>query len=855
MPKFRPVSLDSIVNASSSDSRHWESKTGSAVTKLPTGDQTFWGVPFAFVTSTKNNGNDLVVLADESSVDIAVGAAGSHLVFAHFCDERASTTVAGQSSDYLNPVITAPGEHMADYVVVFTDGSEHRQQIRRRFEINQVQTRMQSGFSSRQHQGLSALPFRGPYPDNAWGRWQTGVMVGDPPDSGRTAARDDREGRSNPPGSWTIYALELPDPSKTVALVRIEATGAAAIAIGAITLFSGQSNPLRHLPLETIELEGPNISGGTTEASVDLGVIARSRNIQSFDGDEWLASPVKGWGEAPDDPEFTASIDLAASTDATLTVNGSDIEVGPLLESGEAASSDGKVKARVLTSQRTWVHGKIIDSSTGEPTAARIHFRSPDGRYFPPYGHTHEVNDNWFEDYGADLLLGDTQYAYIDGTFQGELPVGDVYVEVSKGFEFEPIRQKLNIKPGQRELEITMDRNTDLRVAGWVTADTHTHFLTPETAHLEAAAEGINIINLLAAQWGDLYTNVGDITGAVSGSSSAETIVWVGSENRQHFLGHISLLGATGSPIFPMSTSGPTEGYIGDPTVRAMSEWADEVREKGGLAIVPHFPFPHSEVIAEVVLGRVDGLEIRDFHVPTMDTFAVHEWYRLLSCGYRVPAVGGTDKMSAGMPVGGVRTYAFIGDRELSHQSWSDAVRAGRTYTTSGPLMEFTVEGLHPGDELTLPKSGGSVHVKASASCAMPINKLEIVFNGKVIAQATSEGGEKLLVIDEQLDLPGSGWIAARAVSDHIAWHVWPVHFAAHTSPVYVKAGRTDVFEAALGEYLITTMQGGIEWLDTLATRADAERHANIRRVFTDAIGAVNKKMPHRHENGPLHTH
>ena len=79
-----------------------------------------------------------------------------------------------------------------------------------------------------------------------------------------------------------------------------------------------------------------------------------------------------------------------------------------------------------------------------------------------------------------------------------------------------------------------------------------------------------NIINLLAAQWGDLYTNVGDITGAVSGSSSAETIVWVGSENRQHFMGHINLMGATGSPIFPMSTSGPTEGYIGDPTQHAL---------------------------------------------------------------------------------------------------------------------------------------------------------------------------------------------------------------------------------------------------------------------------------------------
>ncbi|MDA1280593.1 MAG: CehA/McbA family metallohydrolase [Chloroflexi bacterium] len=853
MPKFMPVALDSVANGSRSNPQPWAKKTAAAVAKLPSGNQRYWGVPFKFLAD--DPGDDLLVLAGNSQVRVEVGGKGSHIVFAHFCDEIATTTVAGQSSDYLNPVVTAPGEHIANYIVEFDDGSEHSQKIRRRFEINQVQTRMQSGFVSRQHQGLSSLPFRGPYPDNAWGRWQTGVMVGDPPLSGRTAARDDRAGRSTPSGSWTIYALELPDSSRNIVSIRIESSGAAALAIGAITLFDGTVHPLRHLPLETIELDSNGRTAEKLEVEVDLGVVARQRDIQKFNGADWLKDPVRGWGEAPRDPIKTASIDLTASADATLTVDGSEIEVGKLLESGAATSSDGKVKAKVLTSQRTWVHGKIIDSTTGKPTAARIHFRSPDGRYFPPYGHTHEVNDNWFEDYGADLLLGDTQYAYVDGTFQGELPVGDVYVEVSKGFEFEPIRQKLSIKPGQRELEIKIDRNSNLRQSGWVTADTHTHFLTPETAHLEAAAEDINVINLLAAQWGDLYTNVGDLTGAVSGSSSAETIVWVGSENRQHFMGHISLMGATGSPIFPMSTSGPTEGYIGDPTVRAMSEWADEAHAKGGLAIVPHFPFPHSEVIAEVVLGKVDGLEIRDFHAPTMDTFAVHEWYRLLSCGYRIAAVGGTDKMSAGMPVGGVRTYAHIGDSELTHESWSDAVRAGRTYTTSGPLLDFSVEGLRPGDELALPESGGILHVEATATCAMPINKLEIVFNGKVIAQKSTDAGKKVLNISEQINLPGSGWIAARAVSNHISWHVWPVHFAAHTSAIYVKAGNTDVFDASLGQYLITTMQGGVEWLDTLATRADAERHATIRKVYTDAIGSVQAKMPHRHGDGPLHTH
>jgi len=34
------------------------------------------------------------------------------------------------------------------------------------------------------------------------------------------------------------------------------------------------------------------------------------------------------------------------------------------------------------------------------------------------------VNTGWFQDYGADVAVGDAQFAYVDGTFQVELPVG-----------------------------------------------------------------------------------------------------------------------------------------------------------------------------------------------------------------------------------------------------------------------------------------------------------------------------------------------------------------------------------------------------------------------------------------------
>ncbi len=862
MAKFSRVDLTASYNRARDDASPWEDRTAAAAARLPGGRQVFWGIPFS-AGAAKAGEPGLVVAGDRGStkaVVLPLTGTASHIVLAHFCDSRARTSVAGQTRDYAMPVVTAPGEHLADYVLVFVDGSEHRTAVRRRFEVNQALSRSQSGFVCRPHQGLTPVPFRGPYPEDMWGRYQTGVSIG--PAGPPAAPRDDLGARTQPAPSWSIYALPNPHPSKRITALRIEPTGAAAIGIGAVTKFTGVSHPLRHQRLETVRVDlqrGVDRAAAAAGASIDMGVIARRYEVAGFDPDDWLTAPVKGRGEAPDRPPKSLALDIAGSTDATLTVAGGELSVGDLYQkhqarspaAGARAASGATVSAQVLTPMRTWVHGRVLDASTGKPTAARIHFRSEDGRYFPPYGHRHEVNDNWFEDYGADVKLGDTPYAYVDGTFQAELPVGPVYVEAFKGFEYAPLRARLEVKPGQRELDVTIDREFDLRQQGWITGDTHVHFISPETARLEGQAEGLNVINLLAAQWGDLFTNVGDITGRLSGSSADDMLVWVGTENRNHFLGHISMLGTQGQPVFPMSTSGPTEGYFGDTTLRAMSEWADECKAKGGLVVVPHFPNPHSEIIAEIVRGRVDGVEFWDFWTPTMDTFSFHELYRLLNCGYRVAVVGGTDKMSAGMPVGNVRTYARVGDDDLSFDSWARAVRAGRTYTTSGPVMRFAVEGRQPGDEIKLPARGGSVHVEAEATCLSgPIHRLEVVYNGKVVAQASSKQGATSLKISEEIKTPGSGWLAARCFSQHRAWSCWPQHIAAHTSAVYVKAGRDEVFDNPTAEYLVTVMQGGIAWLDTLATRDTPERHAAIRRVFEDAIAQVQAKQ---HAHGHPH--
>jgi hypothetical protein len=311
----------------------------------------------------------------------------------------------------------------------------------------------------------------------------------------------------------------------------------------------------------------------------------------------------------------------------------------------------------------------------------------------------------------------------------------------------------------------------------------------------------------------------------------------------------MSLLGVRGEPVFPMTTGGPAESYLGDPTWTTLAEWADEARRKDGVVVIPHFPNPNAEVAADVTLGKIDAFEIN------MQAWPIHvyEWYRYLNCGYRVAAVGGTDKMSAQMPVGAIRTYARLEPGEpMTFDAWAAAVRAGRTFTTTGPLVDLAVEGKGPGEELRLPAGGGAVHVRALAESVVPFDALEVVVNGRVVAERRTTRGAYRHELDEMIRVPGSAWVAARATSGTHGWVGSPRVVAAHTTPVYVVAGDEELFSPSDATYLLTLVEAGLTWMDTLATRPDPERHARNRRVFEDARDRLHARL---HAHGRPHPH
>src|SRR5262249_50867045 len=152
---------------------------------------------------------------------------------------------------------------------------------------------------------------------------------------------------------------------------------------------------------------------------------------------------------------------------------------------------------------------------------------------------------------------------------------------------------------------------------------------------------------------------------------------------------------------------------------------------------------PNGEPAALIATGRVDGVEMLQ-HNP----YNHLEYYRYLNCGYRLPLVGGTDKMSSEVPVGLYRTYVYIPpDHEFTYENWCANLRAGRTFLSGGPLITLSVDGHAIGDTVTVPGNGGTVEVEATVESIFPVHVLEIVQQGRVVASTADVNGARRLSI------------------------------------------------------------------------------------------------------------
>lgn len=483
------------------------------------------------------------------------------------------------------------------------------------------------------------------------------------------------------------------------------------------------------------------------------------------------------------------------------------------------------------------VHLRVNDAATGKPTPARVRILDAAGAYRAPFGRPPEFATAPGEDVGGNLLLGPERFAYIDGACEVRLPPGPVMVEVSKGPEFSPLRREVTLGPGQISVRLAVERWADLRPEGWYAGDTRATELPPHAALLEGAAEGLAVVNLLARErpgqgGAPAVPNLLAFSGNRPALEGPECLVAVNTLNSHPVLGTVTLLNCH-RVVYPLRFGGP-DG-LDDWSV---ADWCDQCHRKSGLVVWPDLPrltpeHPQGEALAALVLGKIDSYEVSRFDGPEPEVLA--HWYRLLGCGLRVPLAGGSGKDSNAVALGSVRTYARIPQGEaLSYSAWIEAVRAGRTFVTNGPLLSLSVEGGGPGGIIMTPAEGRRVRVRAEAQSTVPFDQLEVLSDGEVIAEKEASGNRQSAVLEVEHVPAGSGWLAARCWGRERLADGQCVY--AHTSPVYVRMeGRPVRPSADTVAPLLAALDRTLGWVANEARCENEKQREHLAGVLGEA--------------------
>jgi hypothetical protein len=237
------------------------------------------------------------------------------------------------------------------------------------------------------------------------------------------------------------------------------------------------------------------------------------------------------------------------------------------------------------------------------------------------------------------------------------------------------------------------------------------------------------------------------------------------------------------------------------------------------------------ELPVDAALGKIDAIDVMSYPGHELETCRL--WYRLLNCGLRLAATAGTDTfmntVDSGQfsnPPAGDRVYALV-EGEFTTESWCEAVREGRTFVTNGPMLSLEVNGdCIPGDTIDA-KAGESIGIVVEAGSYVPVQRVDLIVNGEIVATAQADEGGQSAMLAHELKPEASCWIAARAIGPEHRLAL-DSHVFAHTSPVYVNIDRQPTRDAESAQYFV-------DWIDRLidlaARRAKYPDDASRERV------------------------
>jgi len=468
-----------------------------------------------------------------------------------------------------------------------------------------------------------------------------------------------------------------------------------------------------------------------------------------------------------------------------------------------------------------------VTDGSGAPLSSRLSVTGEDGRGWAPDNEWRHADDG----FDRKIRPFEITYFHSNGAATLTLPAGKYKVLATRGLEYAAVTLAVTVMPDvEASAGARLERLLDLPGSGWWSGDLHVHMnyggtyrADPATLRAQGEAEDLHVVENLVVNKEQRIPDIAMFRADLDPVSTPTLLLKHDEEYHTSWWGHTGHLGLTNHVILP--------NYAGYANTPAASLFPDNATiagltgAQGGLSgyvhpFDPPLPDPSGAdpltngLPIDVALGKVDYVEVVGFsdHKTTAEV-----WYRLLNCGFRLPAGAGTDAMtnyaSLRGPVGMNRVFVHSGAK-LDYRQWLAALKAGRTFVSNGPVLSFSIDGKMPGDEISLPAGPRRLTAKVSLRSIAPIEKLEIVSNGEVVATIPTRDRGTNADAEVPLPIAGSAWFTLRAWSSHAEEPILDIYPFATTSPIYVTVNGRPVRNSADARYF----QKWIERVEGAAT-------------------------------------
>ncbi|MBE7494958.1 MAG: CehA/McbA family metallohydrolase [Verrucomicrobiaceae bacterium] len=521
------------------------------------------------------------------------------------------------------------------------------------------------------------------------------------------------------------------------------------------------------------------------------------------------------FGQADEDSPSVSSSDVMIYSD---NAEGASALVRYDMKSGERRALS--IESINFGEKMSPLRLSIVDKTSDKQAVARVSVRQEGGKFHFPVGAMHRHTAGVGHFYCRDSA---TLY----------LPVGKYELLAFRGPEYRMTQVSIEVKEGvESTARLELERWTHSAKEGWFSGENHIHanygygswYNSPRSILDQCEGEDLNVANLVAANSdGDAVFDREYFRGRLDPLSTPNTLLWWNEEFRSTMWGHMTLfhLRSLVEPVFTgfKATTNPWD-------VPTNADIAQRAHMQGGTASYTH---PASNLLdsynaayaakglpVDVASGAIDMLDVMGWvYEPTLPL-----WYRLLNCGFHLPAAAGTDvflNRVPSSPPGWGRVYVHVPDG-LTYEKWIANLRTGRSFISNGPMIELTVADKTIGDTVKL-DAPGKLRVKGRARSQFPLEKLELVLDGNVIATGTVADDKLSATIDTEVAMEHAGWLALRTAGPVV--NRWPSHYGlrAHTNPVYLDVKGHPADKHAHAEYFLT-------WIDRL--EADLKRRDQI---------------------------